>query len=243
MGNSVRVEGVGHRYGGVVALEDLSVDFPIGVTAVLGPNGAGKSTLLGLLSTGLRIQSGTVVAWGVDSVRDRTAYRCALGFLPQTFTLPGNLTVAELLTLAAWQRLVPRRERASAVAEALAAVDLTGRKDTKVAKLSGGMHRRVGIAQAIVNRPDVVLLDEPTAGLDPRQRRGLRDLVRAVADQRTVVLSTHLTEDVAAMADRVAVLDEGRIRFTGTVDEFTGGTGAGAAHIDEAYDSLVGDER
>ncbi|WP_211346968.1 AAA family ATPase [Saccharothrix australiensis] len=105
--------------------------------------------------------------------------------------------------------------------------------------------RRVGIAPAIVNRPDVLLLDEPTVGLDPRRRRALRALIPALGRDRAVVLSTHLTEDLAATADRVVVLDEGVVRFSGTVDEFTGGKGNGAAQIDSAYEALVesGDDR
>ncbi|MCE6997354.1 ATP-binding cassette domain-containing protein [Saccharothrix sp. S26] len=245
MTNTVRVTGVSHRYGNATALHEVHIEFPIGVTAVLGPNGAGKSTLLGLLSTALRPQSGSVTVNGVDSARNRKAYRRNLGFLPQGFTLPGNLTVAEFLALTAWQRLVPRGERRAAVDAALRAVDLTHQRDAKISQLSGGMHRRVGIAQAIVNRPGVLLLDEPTVGLDPRQRRGLRDLVSELGVGRTVVLSTHLTEDVAATSDRVVVLDEGTIRFDGTVDELTGGRNKTASEIDAAYELLVttGDDR
>ncbi|MBP2335630.1 ABC-2 type transport system ATP-binding protein [Saccharothrix coeruleofusca] len=242
MTDTVRVVGVSYRYGGVTALREVDVEFPTGVTAVLGPNGAGKSTLLGLLSTALRAQSGSVDLDGTDSVRDRRQYRRGLGFLPQSFTLPENLTVSEFLTLTAWQRLVPRGRRRAAVEEALRAVDLAGKRDVKISQLSGGMHRRVGIAQAIVNRPGVLLLDEPTVGLDPRQRRGLRELVRALGRERTVVVSTHLTEDVAATADRVVVLDEGTVRFHGTVATLTGGRGGRASDIDAAYEALVAEE-
>lgn len=239
MTDVVQVRGVSHRYGGVNALKELDMEFQSGVTAVLGPNGAGKSTLLGLLSTALRIQRGSMSVNGIDSSRDRKRYRSLLGFLPQTFTMPGNLTVAEFLALTAWQRMLPRRQRAAAVDAALDAVDLSRRRDHKISQLSGGMYRRVGIAQAIVNRPDVLLLDEPTVGLDPRQRRGLRDLIQSLGEQRAVVLSTHLTEDVAATADRVVVLDEGVMCFDGTVDEFTGGRGNAACDIDTAYEALV----
>ncbi|WP_447001898.1 ABC transporter ATP-binding protein [Saccharothrix isguenensis] len=245
MVDAVQVRGVSHRYGGLTALHEVDLDFPPGVTAVLGPNGAGKSTLLGLLSTALRIRHGSVCVDGIDSARDRKRYRTLVGFLPQTFTLPANLTVGEFLALTAWQRLVPRRDRAEAVDSALEAVDLRRRRDSRISQLSGGMHRRVGIAQAVVNRPEVLLLDEPTVGLDPRQRRGLHDLVPALGRERAVVLSTHLTEDVAAMAEHVVVLDAGTVRFDGTVEEFTGGRGHTAAHIDTAYDALVeaGDDR
>ncbi|QTR02974.1 ATP-binding cassette domain-containing protein, partial [Saccharothrix algeriensis] len=128
---------------------------------------------------------------------------------------------------------------------ALESVDLTDRRDSRISRLSGGMRRRVGIAQAVVNWPGLLLLDEPTVGLDPRQRRGLHELIPELARDRAVVLSTHLTEDVAAMADRIVVLDGGVVRFDGTVEEFTGGEGSGAARIDSAYEALVmsGDDR
>ncbi|GAA3867654.1 ABC transporter ATP-binding protein [Saccharothrix violaceirubra] len=241
MENVVQVRGVSHRYRGAIALHEVDVDLRPGVTAVLGPNGAGKSTFLGVLSTALRIQRGSVDLGGIDSVRDRRRYRAGLGFLPQSFTLPTNLTVREFLGLTAWQRLVPRAGRAAAVEAALDAVDLAGRRDERISALSGGMHRRVGIAQAVVNHPRLLLLDEPTVGLDPRQRRGLRELVPTLGADRAVVISTHLTEDVAAMADRVLVLAEGAVRFDGTVHEFTAGRGRVAAHLDAAYEALVGE--
>ncbi|XVV04909.1 ABC transporter ATP-binding protein [Actinosynnema sp. CA-248983] len=245
MSDVVQVRGVAHRYGGVAALHEVDLNIRTGVTAVLGPNGAGKSTLLGLLSTALRKQRGSVSVEDVDSAREVQRYRSLIGFLPQTFTIPGNLTVKEFVTLAAWQKLVPRRDRGATVDAAIEAVDLSGRRDSKISRLSGGMHRRVGIAQAIVNRPRVLLLDEPTVGLDPRQRRSLRDLIPALGEDRAVVLSTHLTEDVAATADHIVVLDQGRVQFDGALDEFTGGRSPAAGQIDSAYEALVemGDDR
>ncbi|MCG8927588.1 ATP-binding cassette domain-containing protein [Lentzea sp. CC55] len=239
MSDIVRVVGVSHHYGSVTALHEVDVEFPVGVTAVLGPNGAGKSTLLGLLSTALKAQSGSLALGSLNSARNTREYRRQLGFLPQVFTLPGNLTVAEFLTLTAWQRLVPRKQRKDAVNTALHAVDLIGKKDVKISQLSGGMHRRVGIAQAIVNQPHVLLLDEPTVGLDPRQRGGLRRLVSALGQERTVILSTHLTEDVAATSNRVVVINEGVVRFDGTIERLTGTQDWRATDIDTAYEALV----
>lgn len=243
--SAVAVRGVSHHYGGVTALRELDLDFNSGVTAVLGPNGAGKSTLLSLLSSAFKPQSGTVRIGDLDSKRDKKRYRGALGFLPQMFTAPPNLTVEEFLTLTAWQRLVPKKGRADAVAAAIEAVALTDRAGHKISQLSGGMVRRIGIAQAVVNRPSVLLLDEPTVGLDPRQRRGLRDLMPTLARDCAVVLSTHLTEDVVATAERVVVLEEGRVLFAGTIEEFTGGNGTTAAALDAAYEAMTtaGDER
>lgn len=207
---------------------------------MLGPNGAGKSTLLGVLSTVLSPQRGRVELNGLDPVRDRRRYRESLGFLPQQFTAPAHLTVAEFVTLSAWWRRVPRRERASAVERALESTGLGERARSRVGRLSGGMLRRVGIAQALVNEPPVLLLDEPTVGLDPRQCNALRGMITELGREHTVLLSTHLTEDVAATTDRVVVLDEGRVVADSTLAELTGKAAPTASDLDEVYERMLG---
>ncbi|MEU6151325.1 ATP-binding cassette domain-containing protein [Actinosynnema sp. NPDC047251] len=237
--NLLRVMGVSHHFGGVAALREVDVEFPTGVTAVLGPAGAGKSTLLGLLSTAIDVQSGSIAHDGVDSARDRRRYRRALGFLPQGFGLPGTLTVTECLTLAAWQRLVPRRARPAAVDAALRAADLVGKRDAKVAELPRGLRARVGLAQAIVHDPAVLLLDEPSADLDTRHGRLLRELVWLAGHGRTVVVGTRSPEVVSETAGRVLVLAGGVVRFHGTTAELTSGRGVRGPDIDAAYDDLL----
>lgn len=237
---TVRVEGVGHAYRGRTALRDVDLALPVGVTALLGPNGAGKSTLLGLLSTVLTPRRGRIELNGLDPVRDRWRYRESIGFLPQRFTAPEQLTVAEFVTLSAWWRRVPRRERGPAVQRALEATGLGELAASKVGKLSGGMLRRLGIAQALVNEPSVLLLDEPTVGLDPRQRNALREVITELGAEHTVLLSTHLTEDVAAVAERVAVLDEGRVVADSSLAEFAEESEPTAAGLEGAYERLLG---
>ncbi|MFI9241439.1 ATP-binding cassette domain-containing protein [Streptomyces sp. NPDC053086] len=215
------VAGVTVRYGTTIALDDVSLAFPPGVTGLLGPNGAGKSTLLSLLSTARTPRSGTVTLLGeqatgrarVQRLRQRT------GVLPQSFGFYPRFTVLEFTEYAAWLRKVPAARRRQRAVEALRLVQMDQHAGRRMGALSGGMLRRVGIAQAMVNEPSLVLLDEPTVGLDPAQRVGFRSLIRELGDRCAVVMSTHLAEDVAHVCDRVAVLLDGTVRFTGTVAE------------------------
>lgn len=198
-----------HRVGrgsGGFTLGPLDLDLRPGVTCLLGPNGAGKSTLFALAAGLDRPTSGTLQVTG------------GLGYLPQDPVMPGAATARDLLHHVAWLHRVPRRRRAECVTQALLDVDLLDRADARLRTLSGGMLRRVGIATALVHRPGVVLLDEPTVGLDPQQRLQVRDTVRRLAPERVVLLSTHLVEDVRAVADRVLVLSHGVLRHDGSVD-------------------------
>ncbi|MEU8616489.1 ATP-binding cassette domain-containing protein [Streptomyces sp. NPDC048623] len=221
------VEGATVRFRGVAALDGVDAEFHSGVTALLGPNGAGKTTLLSLLSTARRPDAGTVRLLG-EPVRGRAAtlrVRERIGVLPQAFGHYPRFTVREFVEYAAWLRKVPGGERRDRVREVLRLVDLERQADQRMGALSGGMLRRAGIAQAMVNRPALVLLDEPTVGLDPAQRVGFRALIQDLGERAAVVMSTHLAEDVAQVCDRIHVLLEGRMRFSGTAAELCGGSG------------------
>ncbi|MFD4634615.1 ATP-binding cassette domain-containing protein [Streptomyces sp. NPDC058284] len=209
------------QYGSTTALDDVSLTFPAGVTGLLGPNGAGKSTLLSLLSTARRPNSGTVTLLGEEAPGRARVQRLRrrIGVLPQSFGFYPRFTVMEFTEYAAWLRKVPAAQRRERAREALRLVQMEKYADRRMGALSGGMLRRVGIAQAMVNEPSLVLLDEPTVGLDPAQRVGFRSLIQELGDRCAVVMSTHLAEDVAHVCDRVAVLLEGTVRFTGTVAE------------------------
>ncbi|WP_432094774.1 ATP-binding cassette domain-containing protein [Streptomyces sp. bgisy100] len=215
------VADVSMRYGSLTALDQVSLEFPPGVTGLLGPNGAGKSTLLSLLSTARRPADGTVTLLGEQATKGAGVRRLRrrIGVLPQHFGFYPRFTVLEFTEYAAWLRKVPAAGRREAAREALRHVQMDRHADRRMSELSGGMLRRVGIAQAMVNKPALVLLDEPTVGLDPAQRVGFRSLIRGLGEQSAVVMSTHLAEDVAHVCDRVAVLLEGTVRFTGTVSE------------------------
>jgi ABC-2 type transport system ATP-binding protein len=218
-GAHVRVEGVRKSYGGVAALAELDLELGPGITGLLGPNGAGKTTLIRILATLLSPSAGQVGVngWWTSDLRDRVEIRRRLGYLPQDLGLYPRFTVFEFVDyLALLKELEDPAERHRRVRAALAAVELEDLARRKIRTLSGGMRRRVGIAQAIVADPLLLLLDEPTTGLDPEQRMRFRQLIAGIGEQRTVVLSTHLVEDVAAVCTQVVVLWQGRVRFHGT---------------------------
>jgi ABC-2 type transport system ATP-binding protein len=221
-GAHVRVEGVRKSYGRVAALADLDLELAPGITGLLGPNGAGKTTLIRILATLLAPSTGQVRVngWRAASAGDRVEIRRRLGYLPQDLGLYPRFTVFEFVDyLAILKELDDPANRHRRVRSALAAVELEDLAGRRIRTLSGGMRRRVGIAQAIVADPQLLLLDEPTTGLDPEQRMRFRQLITALGRQRTVVLSTHLVEDVAAVCTRVVVLWQGRARFMGTPSE------------------------
>lgn len=215
------VEGLGQRFGSTQALKDVDLAIQAGVLGILGPNGAGKTTLMRTLATVLPVEAGRVTVMGLDLADERQVrhVRRQLGYLPQVFGFYGGFSAAEFVEYVAWLKGMPATETSEAVGWALEQVGMTDRARVKMRKLSGGMRRRVGIAQSIVNRPSLLLLDEPTAGLDPEQRVSFRRLLRTLGEESAVVVSTHLVEDVAAACTRVAVMDEGTVRFDGAPDE------------------------
>jgi ABC-2 type transport system ATP-binding protein len=224
-GAQVRIQGVRKSYGPVAALADLNLELGPGITGLLGPNGAGKTTLLRILATLLAPSAGQVQIdrWRAGNAGDRVEIRRRLGYLPQELGLYPRFTVFEFVDyLAILKELDDVADRHRRVRSALEAVELAEVAGRKIRTLSGGMRRRVGIAQAIVADPELLLLDEPTTGLDPEQRMRFRRLLASLGTHRTVVLSTHLVEDVAAVCTRVVVLWGGRVRFCGTPTELGG---------------------
>ncbi|WP_370249012.1 ATP-binding cassette domain-containing protein [Nocardioides sp.] len=232
-----------HRYGGHVVFDDLSLSLGAERVGLLGVNGAGKSTLLRILSTSLVPDRGTVrLTDGDGSLSD---LRRRIGFMPQALPVPGTVRVGDFLGYLAWLREIPRRRRGAAVATALARTDLTAQHDARVSALSGGMFRRLLLAQAILAEPPVLLLDEPTAGLDPQQRLQLRRILVEQAWLRAVVVSSHSFEDLAPVVTRTVVLHDGRVVFDGPMSELAGraeehrredapGSAAGSAADDQA---------
>jgi ABC-2 type transport system ATP-binding protein len=214
----MEVRGLGQRYGGDVwALQDLDLRLTTGVTALVGVNGAGKSTLLTALSGARQPTVGTVLMGGADLYgkgRRRILPRIAL--MPQQLDLPQALTAFETVSLIGWMRGLNGRATRRAADAALHAVDLQERRNSRIKDLSGGMKRRIALAQALVGKPDVLLLDEPSTGLDPQQRRRMVEIVKTLPG--SVLFSSHVMEDVVDTADRVIILHEGRMLFDGTMD-------------------------
>ncbi|GAB1640188.1 ABC transporter ATP-binding protein [Krasilnikovia sp. MM14-A1259] len=191
-------------------LGPLTLELSAGVTCLVGANGAGKSTFFRMAAQVDRPTSGTVRLESSDD-------RAALGYLPQEPSLPPAATCEEFLLYVAWLQKVPTGARQEAVASALARVGLTDKRTAAVRSLSGGMRRRLGIAHAIVHDPALLLLDEPTVGLDPRQRIGLRETIANLGGDQIVIVSTHLVEDIRGLADRVIVLSDGAVMYDGDV--------------------------
>jgi ABC-2 type transport system ATP-binding protein len=215
-------DGVRRSFGSQVqALADLSLTLEPGVTGLVGVNGAGKTTLLRILAGALRPSGGTVRLDGDDPYgRGRRDALRRTALMPQALDLPPGVRVADAVAYCGWLRGLPMRQARGRASAVLERVGLGARSDHPVRSLSGGMVRRVALAQALVSEPDVLLLDEPTTGLDPEQRAALRELVRGLPDHHITVVSSHVMEDLESLADRIVVLDDARLLFAGTLEEF-----------------------
>jgi ABC-2 type transport system ATP-binding protein len=223
---TVELARVGKRYGSKRALDDVDLAFDHGVTGLLGPNGAGKTTLLRIVATSIASDTGQVRLLGRDPNRsqaDVTEVRRELGYLPQELGYPSDMTafgfVEYVAVLKEWD---DRERRTREVRRVLDVVDLADQATVRVSRLSGGQRRRVGLAQALLGDPRLIVLDEPTTGLDPAQRADLRRTLSTLGHRSTVLLSTHQTEDVAALCERVVVLAGGTVHFDGSVEDLVG---------------------
>jgi ABC-2 type transport system ATP-binding protein len=218
----VRAEGLSRRYGATWALDGVDIALERGITGLLGPNGAGKTTLLSILATVNEPDAGQVSAFGLDPGHsaERVEIRRRLGYLPQELGYHRHFTVAAFLDyVAILKEITDRRRRAEEVARVLAAVGLEDRARSRIRALSGGMRQRLGIAQALLGEPDLLILDEPTAGLDPEQRLRFRELLSGLPGDPVTVLSTHQADDIAAICPHVVVLLKGQVHFAGTPAE------------------------
>ncbi|HYG94383.1 MAG TPA: ATP-binding cassette domain-containing protein [Nocardioides sp.] len=218
---SVELNGVGKSYGGTPALRSVDLSLGTGVTGLLGPNGAGKTTLLRIAATSIAADGGDVRLLGRDpheSHAELTEIRRELGYLPQELGYPSDMTtfgfVEYVAVLKEWDERRARHREVRRVLDLVGLGDLAGKR---VSRLSGGQRRRAGLAQALIGSPRLLVLDEPTTGLDPTQRAQLRRTLSVVGHESSVLLSTHQTEDVAALCERVVVLADGQVRFDGTV--------------------------
>jgi ABC-2 type transport system ATP-binding protein len=218
---TVEVDGLTKIYeGGVKALDNVSLRVESGVFALLGPNGSGKTTLMSILATLLEPTSGTARVDGLDVRRDKPAIRSRLGFLPQDLGMYPSLTAYEFLDYMALLYLMnDRAARRAAIDNALERTNLTHLRDRRVEQMSGGMRQRLGIAQAILNSPQLLIVDEPTVGLDPEERIRARSLLAELGTDRVIILSTHIVADVEAVAEGIAVMHLGTLRFAGTPEE------------------------
>jgi ABC-2 type transport system ATP-binding protein len=206
------IEGVGKRYkGNFWGLKDFSLELEAGVLGLLGPNGAGKSTLMRILATITQPTEGRALWDGMDIVRSPDGLRAELGYLPQDFGVYPNLNAVEFLEYMAAVKGLDRAAAARRIEELLVLVNLTEARKRPLGGYSGGMKQRIGIAQALLNDPRLLIVDEPTVGLDPEERVRFRNLLSDLGGERIVILSTHIVSDVEAVATGIAMMDRGRL--------------------------------
>jgi ABC-2 type transport system ATP-binding protein len=247
---AIRAEGLRVRAGRRMAVDGLDLAMGTGVHGLLGPNGAGKTTLVRALATVLRPAGGELALLG-QPISGRSylrSLRRQIGYLPQEFGFYPRFTVREFVEYLAWLKEMPAPEVPGAVQRAIERIGLTDRADDRMKTLSGGLVRRAGIAQAIVNDPQVLLLDEPTAGLDPDQRLAFRALLRELAQDTCVVVATHLVEDVVAACTEVLLIDAGRLVFQGGPADLQAaggdrGDGAGDSPAERGYSAILRQHR
>lgn len=200
---------------------NLNLTFENGIYGLLGPNGAGKTTLLNLAATLTLPTHGTVHIFGnaTNDHRHRKTARHHIGYLPQHFQLMNNSSVLHNVRYAVWARGMNMQNANAAALWAIDALGLSEQKSSRISSLSGGMRQRAGIACVIASQPDILILDEPTVGLDPIQRIAIRRFLNTYARERTIIISTHLVEDLASMADQVLVIDHGHVLMEGSMDD------------------------
>ncbi len=218
MSTTIEIRNLNQYYGKKQALKDVSLTIETGMFGLLGRNGAGKTTLMKVLATLLPKSEGEVSVCG-NNVERAQEVRRITGYLPQEFSMYPNMTVYEAMDYLGVLSGLGKEERKQRIPELLKRVNLQYDKRKRVKALSGGMKRRLGIAQAILHNPEVLIVDEPTAGLDPEERVRFRNLLCEIAEERIVILSTHIVGDIEATCEKIAVLDKGEIIYKGTVSE------------------------
>ncbi|HEV7704208.1 MAG TPA: ABC transporter ATP-binding protein [Gemmatimonadaceae bacterium] len=215
---ALTLEGVTKRFrNGVVAVNDVSLALGTGVLALLGPNGAGKTTLMQMIATITKPSAGRILFDGEDIARDPDLLRRRLGYLPQDFGVYDGLTALDFLTYFAALKGIHSRAR---VTEMLELVNLHAVADRAVGGFSGGMKQRLGIAQALINDPALLIVDEPTAGLDPEERLRFRNILSDIGFERLVIFSTHIVSDIESIATEIAVMKSGRLLTTSSPPDF-----------------------
>lgn len=217
MDNCIEIKNLDKFYGKKQVLYDVNLRIEQGMFGLLGRNGAGKTTLMKTLATLLQKKNGQVTVCGIP-IEDEKEIRKIIGYLPQEFSVYPTMTVYEAMNYLAILSGLGKQERKECIEILLTKVNLAENKSKKVKALSGGMKRRLGIAQALLNNPKVLIVDEPTAGLDPEERIRFRNLLSEIAEERIVILSTHIVGDIEATCENIAILDAGKVLYSGTVD-------------------------
>lgn len=212
----IKIKHLNKKYGKQSVLKDISLHIPVGMYGLLGENGAGKTTLMRILATMLNPSSGTIQMNGID-IKDKKEIRKMIGYLPQEFSVYSNMSVYSALEYLAVLSELPRNIRRQRINELLKQVHLEQEKNKRFKNLSGGMKRRFGIAQALLNDPQILIIDEPTTGLDPEERLRFYNLLSELAMDRIILISTHIAGDIEATCSNAAVLCSGEVIFEGQI--------------------------
>lgn len=234
------IRNLSKSYGTKRALTDFSAEFRSGVTAILGPNGAGKTTLMSLIADLLKRDSGEILYDGTDILKLGSRFRERLGFMPQSPGMYDNMSARAFLAYMAELKGLSKQQARTEIPELLRTVGLEKEAHRKLGGFSGGMRQRVMLAQALLGNPEVLLLDEMSAGLDPEERVRMREYISGLGKDRIILLSTHIISDVETIADRIILLSGGRITADLETEEFVAGTGSDK--LEDAYIRRLHDE-
>ncbi len=221
MKSILKISNLSHRYSYQWAVQNINIDITTpGIYGLLGANGAGKSTIMNIVCGGLLQTEGEIIIGDIDVNKNPIQAKKGIGYLPQKAPLYLDLTVEEYLLHCGSIHYIPKEELTIRVDEVLSKCNITHFRNRLIKNLSGGYRQRVGIAQAIIHNPAVVILDEPTNGLDPNQVLGVRELIREIAKESTVIMSTHILREVEALCGYIYMIDSGEIVFSGEIDKF-----------------------
>ena len=241
--NTLSLNGVNKHYGSKHALIDFDYDFHDGVYGLLGPNGAGKSTMMNLITQNIPADSDSEILWnGEDINKLQAKYRRKIGFMPQQQELYPSFTASRFVGYLAALKGIKKEKIEGEVERVLDLVELSDSADQKLGGFSGGMKQRVLIAQALLGNPKLLILDEPTAGLDPKQRVVTRNLISRLSKDKIVIISTHIVSDIETIADRILLIKQGELIDEGTVPELCEKVKNGEKNLENLYMQYYGDE-
>ncbi len=233
----ITVQEVTKDYGAIKALDRVSFEVPAGqILGFLGPNGAGKSTMMKILTCFITPTEGSASVAGFDVLTDSMEVRRRIGYLPESCPLYDDMTVYEYLEYVAQARQIPEGDKLGRLGETMEVCGLLDRTDQIIGTLSKGYRQRVGLAQALLHQPDVLILDEPTSGLDPNQIVEIREVIKRIGEEKTVILSTHILSEVQATCGRVLIINEGRLVADGSPSELVRQMGSDALFVEVAKD-------